>query len=501
MKKENDEITDLFRTRLADAGMSVRDGFWEELSQEIPVACQHRRRILLFRVAAAASVLLVLAASSATFLYFSPKEEMEEAFTKIAVTNGGQMDGDGIRVNQLPLPVEPVLPKPAPKSYGMLSQYTEEEDSLSITFSMSFSFSSTTSTGNGNRYGNQGHNGYWQATNGNTGSSVASEEQSNVDMSQPKAVKKHRWAMKVQVGTALPADNGTYKMPVSAGVTVERKLNDFLGIETGLLYSNLRSAGQHLHYLGIPVKVNVTLVDTKKIDLYATVGGVADKCIAGAPDNSFKEEPIQLAVTAGIGINYKINDRLAVFAEPGASHDVLILMKMKKTLLMLWMAVCLIVSFTGCTSEEMDYNNPDVALFVKQLKSGTYKMKNEKGVVEVPHFTEEDIPELLKYAEDLTIIPSFPSVYNMNNGKIRLGECMLWVIESIRQGTPPSLGCKMVLANAENYEAIYFLTDEEVLDAAACYRSWWEERQYPKTRWTIDPCYDEPLCGSGYRWW
>ncbi len=166
---------------------------------------------------------------------------------------------------------------------------------------------------------------------------------------------------------------------------------------------------------------------------------------------------------------------------------------------MLWMAVCLIVSFTGCTSEEMDYNNPDVALFVKQLKSGTYKMKNEKGVVEVPHFTEEDIPELLKYAEDLTIIPSFPSVYNMNNGKIRLGECMLWVIESIRQGTPPSLGCKMVLANAENYEAIYFLTDEEVLDAAACYRSWWEERQYPKTRWTIDPCYDEPLCGSGYR--
>ena len=43
MKKENDEITDLFRTRLADAGMTVRDGFWEELSQDIPVACQHRR--------------------------------------------------------------------------------------------------------------------------------------------------------------------------------------------------------------------------------------------------------------------------------------------------------------------------------------------------------------------------------------------------------------------------------------------------------------------------
>ena len=56
-------------------------------------------------------------------------------------------------------------------------------------------------------------------------------------MSAPvKNVKKHRWALKAQMGTALPAEDGTYKMPVSAGVTVERKLNDYLGIETGLLY-------------------------------------------------------------------------------------------------------------------------------------------------------------------------------------------------------------------------------------------------------------------------
>lgn len=317
MKKENDEITDLFRTRLADVGMTVRDGFWEELSQDIPVAFQHRRRLLLFRVAAAASVLLVLAASSATFWYLSPKEEMEEAFTKIAVTNGGQMDGDGIRINQLPMPVEPVLPKPAPKSFGMLSQYTQEEDSVSFSFSMSFSFSAT-STGNGNI----GRHNLWQATNGNSEPMASQAEQyvENDQAEQTVAVKKRRWAMKAQAGTALPADNGTYKMPISAGVTVERKLNDYLGIEAGLLYSNLRSAGQQLHYLGIPVKLNLTLLDTKKVDLYATVGGIADKCIAGAPDNSFNDEPIQLAVTAGIGINYKINDRLAVFAEPGVSH-------------------------------------------------------------------------------------------------------------------------------------------------------------------------------------
>ncbi|MDD3039907.1 outer membrane beta-barrel protein [Bacteroides sp.] len=319
MKKEKDEITDLFRTRLADTGMTVREGFWEELSQDIPVACQHRRRLLLFRVAAAASVLLVLAASSATFWYLSPKDEIEEAFTQIAVTHGGALDGDGVRVNQLPQPVQPVLAKPSPRSYGMLSQHVEAEDSVSISFSMSFTFSSTSSVGNDSRM--KRRNDYWQATNEQPDLETVTEQKDAANAPlQAKMEKEHHWAMKAQIGTALPAENGTYKMPVSAGVTIERKLNNFLGIETGLLYSNLRSEEQALHYLGIPVKLNITLANTKKVDVYASVGGIVDKCIGGAPDNSFKEEPIQLAVTAGIGINYKINDQLALFAEPGISH-------------------------------------------------------------------------------------------------------------------------------------------------------------------------------------
>lgn len=320
MKKEKDEITDLFRTRLADTGMTVREGFWEELSQDIPVACQHRRRLLLFRVAAAASVLLVLAASSATFWYLSPKDEIKEAFTQLAVTQGGTLDGDGIRVNQLPQPVQPVLAKPAPNTYGMFSQYADGEDSVSITVSMSITFSSTTSAGSDNRM--RRRKDYWQATNEQPELVAVAEQKNEVDNHpvHAKVDKKHNWAMKAQIGTALPAENGAYKMPVSAGVTMERKLNKFLGIETGLLYSNLRSNEQTLNYLGIPVKFNITLADTKKVDVYASVGGIADKCIAGAPSNSFKEEPIQLAVTAGIGINYKINDQFALFAEPGVSH-------------------------------------------------------------------------------------------------------------------------------------------------------------------------------------
>mgnify|MGYP000236653069 CR=1 FL=1 len=52
MKRENDEITDLFRSRLGNAEMTVRDGFWEELNSEVMVRC-HRRKVFFFRVAAA----------------------------------------------------------------------------------------------------------------------------------------------------------------------------------------------------------------------------------------------------------------------------------------------------------------------------------------------------------------------------------------------------------------------------------------------------------------
>ena len=70
---------------------------------------------------------------------------------------------------------------------------------------------------------------------------------------------------------------------------------------------------------------------------------------------------------------------------------------MKKTWILL-LTVFAVLALTGCSKETLDYNNPDVDLFVKQLKAGTYNTKNDKGIVEVPHFTENDIPELLNYA-------------------------------------------------------------------------------------------------------
>ena len=108
---------------------------------------------------------------------------------------------------------------------------------------------------------------------------------------------------------------------------------------------------------------------------------------------------------------------------------------MKKLLLFL-MFTSLLLCFSGCNTEDAECNNPEVTAFVKQLKAGTYNTKNELGIVVLPPFTVEDIPDLLKHAENLAVIPSFPTMYNSNSGKTRLGECLLWLIESIRLGMP-----------------------------------------------------------------
>ena len=127
----------------------------------------------------------------------------------------------------------------------------------------------------------------------------------------------------------------------------------------------------------------------------------------------------------------------------------------------------LLCCFVSCSEEALDYNHPDVDLFVHQLKEGNLPVPTVDGASQMPKFTTKDIAALLDYADDLSVIPSFslaPISYSAG-GKLRLGECLLWTVETIRLGHNASMGCKMVHIGAENYEGIYFLSDEEVLDA------------------------------------
>lgn len=166
-------------------------------------------------------------------------------------------------------------------------------------------------------------------------------------------------------------------------------------------------------------------------------------------------------------------------------------------------AVILLSLAAGCTEESLDFYNPDVKLFIRQLKAGKYETTNEENIVDVPLFTQKHIPELLKYCEDMTEIPSFPStsINSHFGGKPRLGECVLWIIEEIRLGYPPSFGCKLLRKDADIYDGKYFLTKEQVLEAAGLYLDWWEKVKNPNPVWSPDLLMYDPLLESEYRWW
>ena len=147
--KEKDEITGLFRSRLSGTEMTVRDGFWEQLQEDAASPAAGRKRAIVlspkyYRVAAAASVIFVLGAASAAFWYFSPKEEIKEAFTQVvASTPEGNWDGDVVQesfpsIHQAtPMVRNSGTKQPADGiPAGMTAQSETESESVSVRLSI-----------------------------------------------------------------------------------------------------------------------------------------------------------------------------------------------------------------------------------------------------------------------------------------------------------------------------------------------------------------------------
>lgn len=136
-----------------------------------------------------------------------------------------------------------------------------------------------------------------------------------------------------------------HKFPLSAGLSVKKKLNDRLSVESGLVYTFLSSelsAGevdfysqeQRLHYLGIPLKVNYTLWKKDRLSVYASAGAMAEMCVDGSLNtnyylNNVRERKsktdldvnkVQLSALASLGVQYDIAKPVSIYAEPGISY-------------------------------------------------------------------------------------------------------------------------------------------------------------------------------------
>lgn len=401
MKKEKDELTDLFRSRLGDARMPVREYFWEDLQRDIFVI-QRQRRQIFYRFSAAASVLLLLAGVSAAFWYFSPKDEIADAFTQVVVSTApsGNMGADVVKEDFSNIHASSVRQVPASVNHGSGIGEDEDEDSFSMSFSMSLSLSSSLSSFFQDHFLSECNDVAYTEESENE----EKQFQSTLDNASvlPVSIEKRKiWGVKLFTGGSIFSDRSReegllmltkknnslniqnagnqgaisrqdfsseadyenyqriaavipenkkqtrmkHKLPISAGVTVCRELSKSFSLESGLVYTRLSAeltAGegayykqdQTLHYVGIPVKANFTLHKTKPFNLYAAAGGMVEKCVSGkvktvyydngekiySSSNSLKTNNLQFSLSASVGVEYKLNNYLSLYVEPGLSY-------------------------------------------------------------------------------------------------------------------------------------------------------------------------------------
>jgi len=173
----------------------------------------------------------------------------------------------------------------------------------------------------------------------------------------------------------------------------------------------------------------------------------------------------------------------------------------------IYFVIFLSILITGCSKDKFSLNKPDVNLFVKQLKYGTYNCW-EKGEIGdnlwllMPAFNPDHISSLLEMAKDTTHISEFPinpissrRPFPEEREYFILGECLLWIVEGIKNGSGYGSLDPFLINNAFiEGERFKGLKCNDILVIRDIYEEWWN--CFKDTDWQ----FKDPLAGTSYRW-
>lgn len=164
-----------------------------------------------------------------------------------------------------------------------------------------------------------------------------------------------------------------------------------------------------------------------------------------------------------------------------------------------WLLFTLILIINlSCSKSEDEIANMDVEQYVQLLKANQYDS------VSLPAFTEKDIPALLKYRYETTIITKFPRnpISSFYDQECKLGMYVLWTIESIRS---VSVKNKELVLRFPSQNP--FLTRKDTQEwmkndighavAANAYYTWWKNNMFKNFE---EYKYIDPLENTNYRW-
>lgn len=136
-----------------------------------------------------------------------------------------------------------------------------------------------------------------------------------------------------------------HKVPISFGITVEKKLPRNWGLESGIVYtllrsdyktaSNNRKGKQELHYVGIPLNAIYRFAHIQNASFYAAIGAKADFNVSGRRtentqnDNKdaklsedIRDHRVQWSFHAKAGAAYAFDKMAELYIEPGVSYYV-----------------------------------------------------------------------------------------------------------------------------------------------------------------------------------
>ena len=158
----------------------------------------------------------------------------------------------------------------------------------------------------------------------------------------------------------------------------------------------------------------------------------------------------------------------------------------------------LLIALFGLIGCEKQGSNPEVQIYISQLKSNSYKAS------ELPAFKPSDIPALLEYRNSTMVITNFPhnGISSLWGPDCKLGIYVLWTIESIRAveinskyliGRFPSQNPILALRDSQELVLVYDTKSQN--EAAKAYYDWWYSSYVLNDKMNIDPLKD-----TDYRW-
>lgn len=137
-----------------------------------------------------------------------------------------------------------------------------------------------------------------------------------------------------------------HRLPVTVGLNVRKEISDHISLQTGISYSFLESTAeldaqfrheyrQKLHYLGIPLSVNYSVLKRNRFDLYVTGGIMMEKAISARATtsiysgNTFNSRTtdnlgtkgLLWSANAGIGATYYFLNDIGIYLEVGGNYS------------------------------------------------------------------------------------------------------------------------------------------------------------------------------------